>query len=399
MRSESRTAGVSRHGRWCRAAGAVFAKEMLETLRDRRTLLAAIVLPAVTMPLMVLAAPALLRWQEQSLQERSVRVAVEDEGARPFLDAVAKGTIMVLEPEDPRAALLRGEVDAVLAVDTASETPGLVVLYDETRPASSAAARALAGVAGTVLAPPGSGGGPPAGSSPGRSGRVELRNLATPERMGGALLASALPLFLAVWVLLGGQHAALDVGVGERERGTLEPLLALPADRSAVAAGKFLAVLAPSVAALAVTLVSGVTALALGGGLFAGSPVAVTLPARVAVQVVLVGIALAGLLSAAQLAVSLAARTLREAQQAFTGLYLVVALPAMLLPLAGEALDRPWMPLVPVLNGVFAIRGLLASKINTAHLGLTLLSLVVLTVPLVAWGGFLLGRTSAPNRR
>jgi sodium transport system permease protein len=326
-----------------------------------------------------------------------VRVALEDQTARSVVaSGIAPGTVEVLEPADPRAALLRGEVDAVLSVDAAQgPEPRLVVLYDETRPPSAAAARAIAGIAAGVV-PPGE------GIVPG-SGRpappVELKNLAPPERMGGALLASAMPLFLAVWLLLGGQHAALDVGVGERERGTLEPLLAMPAARSAIVIGKFLAVLAPSVVALTVTLSSGVAALALGGGLIAGDSVRVSLPPAVAIPVVLVGITLAGLLSAAQLVVSLAARTLREAQQAFTALYLVVAMPAMLLPLAGEVLDRPWIPLVPVLNAVWAIRGLLAWGISTTHLGVTMVSLLALTLPLLAWGSRLLSKGPGTIRR
>jgi sodium transport system permease protein len=224
-------------------------------------------------------------------------------------------------------------------------------------------------------------------------------NVASPAQVGRAVLASALPLFLTVWVLLGGQHAALDVGVGERERGTLETLLALPAPRSAVVAGKFLAVLGPAVLALAVTLGAGVVSLFAGAPILAPGSAAPALPLPVILAVLAVGTALATLLSAAQLAVSLAARTLREAQQAFTGLYLATAMPATLIPLAGDLLERPWIRFVPVVNAVWAVRGLLARGIGVWDLLLVAGVQVVFAVPVLWLGTRLAGSQRGSIRR
>jgi sodium transport system permease protein len=240
----------------------------------------------------------------------------------------------------------------------------------------------VAGILARATADPASGADGREAAGPG----PELVDVASPEQMGRTLLASSLPLFLAVWILLGGQHAALDVGVGERERGTLEALLTLPAPRSALVAGKFLAVMGPSVGALVVTLAAGVASLTAGAPLLVGGSVRLALPPAVVLAVLVVGVALAALLSAAQLVVSLAARTLREAQQAFTGLYLVTAMPAILAPLAGDLLDRPWIPLVPVVNALWAIRGLLAWGIGGRDLFLVAGTLVALAVPVLVWG-------------
>ncbi len=104
----------------------------------------------------------------------------------------------------------------------------------------------------------------------------------------------------------------------------------------------------------------------------------------------MVGAALGGFLSAAQLALSLGASTLREAQQAFAGLYLVVALPLMLLPFLGDQAGQPWVALVPVLNAAMAFGAILRGEIAPGVLVATLLSLVVLTVPVFLWGARLL---------
>ncbi|MDR7543277.1 MAG: ABC transporter permease subunit [Armatimonadota bacterium] len=395
---ERRPPADSRAGRWRRAALAVFRKEMIETLRDRRTLVAAVLLPALTMPLVVLVAPALAQRQQEAWQQRPVRVAVQDDAWGPLVAAGGRtGSVRVQAVADPQTALLRGQIEAVLSRDARREGL-LLVLYDESRPASVAAARSVAALAAQTLGRGPGAGSPGWGADLDRPVGIEVRNIATPERMGGALLASALPLFLAVWLLLGGQHAALDVGAGERERGTLEPLLAMPAARSALVAGKFLAVLAPAVLALIVMLSSGTGALVAGGGLLMTGPVRVAVRPTTAGLVMAVGVALAVLLSAAQLAVSLASRTLREAQQAFTGLYLVVALPAMLAPLAADALDHSWVPLVPVLNAVWAIRALLLESAAPPALAATIGSTLGLAVPILAWTGWLLGRHGRLNR-
>ncbi|MDR7420092.1 MAG: ABC transporter permease subunit [Armatimonadota bacterium] len=401
-----RGADQERAGRWCRAVLAVCRKEMRETLRDRRTVLAALVLPVVTMPLVVLAAPALAQRQQRALQARPVSVAVEPDGLRALLaTGLRAGVVQLREPRDTREAIRRSEIDAAVVGQPAAgpaDPPGaarIEILYDESRPASAEAARRLADLmaqdaAAGIRSDPGD----PTVPQSGGAVAVVLVNVATPERMGGALLASSLPLFLAVWALLGGQYAALDVGVGERERGTLEALLVLPARRWEVVLGKFLAVLIPSSAALLIALTSGVASLAAGGRLLATGPVRVALPPEVVCGALAVGLGLAAFLSSAQLTLSLAARTLREAQQAFTGLYLVTVLPAVLIPLAGVTLDQPWTPIVPVVNAVWALRGLLIGQIEPARLALVAGTLAGLTMPLLAVSVRQLGTPRAPIR-
>ncbi len=374
---------------------AVFRKEMIETFRDRRTLVAAVVLPALTMPVVVLAVPVLMNRQQAALRDRPARVAVEGGNAAGLVAfGFDEGTLSLVSVPRPRAALLRGEIDAVL-VDEGAQ-PGLpravTVLYDETRPASSAAAQKVSQVAVRLAMRDLEATARARGAD--LSGLVPVvvipQNVASPERAGGAVLATALPFFLAVWLLLGGQHAAIDVGVGERERGSLEGLLATPPPRAALVGGKFLAVLAPSLLAVVVMLVAGVAALTMGGRLLAPGPIALSLGAGVLARLLLVAAVLGGLLSAAQLALSLGAGTLREAQQAFAGLYLVVALPLMLLPLLSDWAGQPWVALVPVLNAAMAFRAILASEIPSGFLLATLVSLMVLTVPVFLWGARLL---------
>ncbi len=69
--------------------------------------------------------------------------------------------------------------------------------------------------------------------------RVDEVDLATPERMAANVL-SIIPLFLVFAAFMGGMNVAIDAMAGERERGSLEPLLLNPVHRGAVVVGKWL---------------------------------------------------------------------------------------------------------------------------------------------------------------
>lgn len=379
---------------------AVFRREAAETLRDRRTLVAAVLLPVLTMPLVVLVMPVLAARQQEALRDRPVRIVLHggDAGGLAALGS-REGTFHLISVPEPKAALLQGEIEAVL-VDrgpAGGSSRVVAVWYDESRPASRAAVQRVAQVAARLTLRDLESAAQERGVDPAALVQVviEPQNAASPQRMGGALLATALPFFLAVWLLLGGQYAALDVGIGERERGSMDALLTTPAPRSAVVAGKFLAVLAPAVMAVGLMLAAGVATLRFGSALLTTNPVEVSLPAGTALKLLLVAIMLGGFLSACQLWVSLRARSLREAQQGFTALYLVVALPVMLIPLLGE-ISHPWVVFLPVVNAVVVFRGILVGVTPLSALAWTAGSLAALTVPVLCMGTRAL---AGPERR
>jgi sodium transport system permease protein len=382
---------AARPGRWWRVVRAVARKELAELRRDRRTVLAAVLLPALLMPIVVLVVPVLARRHQAALERRPVRVAAQGGDAAGLVAAgFDQGRLSLVSVADPRAALLRGELDAIV-VDAGRAGGGprrVVILYDETRPASRAALDRLTALAARQALRDLEAAARARGIDPGAllTLVLEPRNVAPPRRLGATLLATALPFFLAVWLLLGGQYAAVDVGVGERERGSLEVLLTAPPARSAIVVGKFLAVLLPAILALGVMVASGVAAAWLGAGLLSPGPARVSLPLPVAGQLLLVGLSLGALLSALQLAASLGARTLRQAQQAFTALYLLVAVPVALEPFLGEWTAGPWAPLLPVLNAVLVFRAILLEEAQGWRVALTVATLGLLTVPVLALG-------------
>lgn len=374
-----------------RLVATVFRKEGVETLRDRRTIIVALLLPVVLMPVITLGVPFLAQRQQQARTQHPVPVAVVGSAHASELVAlgVSKGWIQLTQSSHPQQELQAGRIDAILDIpaDFARQLGrgqgSVTIIYDESRPASMLARGRLQEVIAAYsvavtehrlqqrgltrhdLAPI----------------AVRERNIADERRLGGALLAGLLPFFIAVWAVLGGQYVALDVGAGEKERRTLETLLVAPPPRWIVATGKFVAVVAASLAAVLMVIITTLVSLRLGArwGLLELQRTAVAISAGPAALLVITAVALVAFLSALQLALSLFARSLREAQQYFTPVYLLLSLPAMAAQFL-EGWDRSvWTYVVPGLNAVFVFRGLLLGSLQWMHLLLTLTSTAVYT--------------------
>ena len=385
-----------------RLIGVVFMKEALETVRDRRTVVVALLLPVVMMPIVTLGIPFLSQRQQRERAETPAVVAVVNRQAAPNLVelGVKKKLIRAVEVKDPRQALIDHEVDAVLQIPgdfarrIAGGTVEVTILFDEGEAASVVARQRLQEVISQYTATITEGRMRARGLSRSDLAPIEVsaKNVADERRLGAVLLAGLLPFFISVWAVLGGQYAALDLGAGEKERRTLEALLVTPPGRWQLATGKFLAITAASMAAVLMVIITALVTLRLGAhwGISELKRAAVVISAGPAVLMVVVAFALVAFLSALQLALSIYARGLREAQQYFTPVYLLLSLPAMAAPFL-EGWGRVlWTYLIPGLNAVFIFRALLLGTAAWGHLVLTLVSTTVYTVLALAAAVYIL---------
>lgn len=368
------------------AIAAVFTKEMVETVRDRRTVIVALVLPVIMMPVVTLGIPYLAQRQQAEIEQAPARVAVAGWVHAPQMVqlGIDEGLIAPVEVADPAEAVKSGQVDAALLIPAefsrrlVGGKAGVTIVYDEGVIASSLARERLQrlvaayGVAVTERRLR------QRGLSKDDMAPIEVteRSVANRRRLGAVLLAGLLPFFIAVWAVLGGQYAALDVGAGEKERRTLETLLVTPPSRWALAAGKFLAIAAASMAAVLMVIATTLVSLRLGAqlGLADLQRAVVTISGGPAALIVLVALVLVCFLSALQLALSFFARSIREAQQFFTPVYLVLSLPAMAAQFLEGWQRSGWTYLLPGLNAVFTFRGLILGSLQWQHLLLTVAS-------------------------
>jgi sodium transport system permease protein len=171
-------------------------------------------------------------------------------------------------------------------------------------------------------------------------------DLATPERTAANVL-SVIPLFLLMAAFVGGLHLAIDCSAGERERGSLEPLLVNPVSRAAVVVGKWLAVVAVTSAAICVALFGFMLAVRhvplqdLGVKFQMGS--------RESIGLLAACLPLAFFAGALQITLALFARTFKEAQTYLSILMMVPIVPATFLSLS-PIKTQLWMMAVPILG-------------------------------------------------
>jgi sodium transport system permease protein len=175
--------------------------------------------------------------------------------------------------------------------------------------------------------------------------RVDEVDLANPATRASQL-ATMVPFFVLMAVLYGALHAALDTTAGERERGSLEPLLMNPASRLSMVLGKWGAVASVGMLIAVLSCFSFLP----GQWLLRSETLSAMFQfgAPEACRFLLLLLPLAGALSALLMAIAIRCRSFKEAQANATVVVLTVSL-LPLLTLFNQEGEAPWHLWVPAL--------------------------------------------------
>jgi sodium transport system permease protein len=199
----------------------------------------------------------------------------------------------------------------------------------------------------------------PAVVTPFRLDEVEVSS----AQQRGAVILNFIPLFIVLAAFTGGMQIATDSTAGERERGSLEPLLVNPAPRGAIAAGKWLAAAISAMLSVALTLALCLVllrALPLHdlGIRFRMSPPQVA-------GMLAAGLPLCLFASAVQVYLATFARSFKEAQTYMGFLIMVPMLPGLLSSVY-PITSRAWMYPIPMLGQHLLLGDLLGGKAVSA---------------------------------
>jgi len=249
-----------------RGAGIVFLKECRENLRDRRSVMNALVWGPVLMPVMFLVQMSVIAQQTREVWEAPPSIAIAGAEFAPNLIAFLEreGAQVRVAPEDPAAAVRGQGEDAVLVVSQTfpeqwrKGEPAVVELYfDASRRRSDSRRRRVQNLLDQYSRSIGNLRLMVRGVDPrvARPIQVEERDVSE-GGVGGALIAAFLPFVLMFSAFIGGFYLAVDTTAGERERQSLEPLLANPVSRLAVVLGKLGATVAFALAATLIGIVA-----------------------------------------------------------------------------------------------------------------------------------------------
>jgi sodium transport system permease protein len=338
-----------------RSAVAVFRKELIDALRDRRTLLMVLLSSVAIGPLVLVLISALVSDIEKRAEAREV-LAVGMASAPTLRNYLERQTYTVTDAPTDYAQQLKDNKlgDPVLVIGKDFEAE---LLHGETPTVeligSSANQRAQGG-SGRVMRLLRGFNQEQAmlrlavrGVSPGllEPVRIEERDLASPASRA-AQLAFMVPFFVLMAVLYGALNAALDTTAGERERGSLEPLLMNPATPMALTIGKWGAVASVGMLIAVLSCFSFLP----GQWLLRSETLAAMFRfgPREAGAFLLLLLPLAGALAALLMAIAIRCKSFKEAQANST----VVVLGVSLLPLVSvfnQSGEAPWHLWVPAL--------------------------------------------------
>lgn len=342
----------------------VFLKEVVDNARDRRSTLAALVYPLLG-PLMF---AALLQFtttalsagggkDAEGLMIQPLPVAGAEHAPQLMAFLRDKGMRVLAPPDDIEKAVKQGSWPVVLRVSdgfearlAAGQTSELTVYNDSSRLAGEIAAAHLGRLLGDWRERE-------------AERRLKARNVPLAElrpfnidnviyaarRKVADLFVFLVPPFIMFTVFIGGVYLAIDATSGERERGSLEPLMTLPVPRWQLMLGKYLAAYVFTAFALVLQMVAFYMAFrsveadnfSEGTGFFVAT----------ALHLVVTAIPLMAFTVGIQMIIAALTRSFKEAQTWLGLLPIGPAIPGLamvFLPVGGKL----WMMLVPVLSQV-----------------------------------------------
>lgn len=332
----------------------VMAKELTDLMRDRRTMMVSLLMGPLLMPLLILGMGKLVANRITTQLEKPLAVPVLGAQHAPNLVAWLEGQNIVVKPapKDPDAAIRDQSEDVILRIDEkfgeqwrGSLPAGIEILHDSSRDDARIPVQRLESLLQGYGQSVGALRLVARGISPSTAQplRVSHRDLATPEARRGQALA-ILPYLLILMSFLGGAHLVIDVTAGERERQSLEPLLATPAARGTIMSGKIAAACVFALISLVLTLAMFKLSFQFAPSL--GFKLDVSLWAMSRILLVLLPIVLFGTCLLTLIAAG--AKSVKEAQSYMSLLMLLPMLPTIVL-MVNPVKNQLWMLATPFL--------------------------------------------------
>jgi ABC-2 type transport system permease protein/sodium transport system permease protein len=376
-------------------------KELRETLRDRRTVVTLVLMPLLVYPLLSILFNRLLMVSAPmaSAEKCIVALATEAEAheLREFFqlgDAVlrqrntsnapettagegqAEGTAEVAEPtiewyvaSDLEAELAAGRIDVAVSVAARKPDPDhpnrerrlrAEIVHRQNSKLGEWGAQHIEkrlqavneqyllerlNIAGIQARPP---------------ARFERRVI--PSTASTVSLTTLVPLILILMTITGAVYPAIDLTAGERERGTLETLMAAPVPRLGLLTAKYVAVVVVALLTAVANLTAMcVTVVSTGLGVVVFGPSGLT--AVLVVQVLGLLVLFAAFFSAILLAVTSFARSFKEAQAYLIPLMLLALAPGML-SLMPQLRFNGLLSVTPLVNIVLLARDLMEGRVD-----------------------------------
>ena len=369
----------------------VYRKELLDLMRDRRTLIGTFLWPLVLFPLMTVGFGQIEKKVSQKAAKREASIMLLGAEHAPELAAKLReteGLTVVPSADDSVQQINNKKLQAAVEfpagfqekILNGVEPPKVSIYFYNTEGRSERAVdhiekavsqyreevveRRLGarGVSPKLLEPV----------------VTKTENVASAEKVGGSKLGTLLPYFIILLCLMSALQPAIDLTAGEKERGTMETILASSVGRIELVLGKFLLVLSFSVFNTILSISSFAVTMRFAKDYAAEMTRghAYTINPKAMLLVFLIVLPLAVLFSASLLTIALFAKSFKEAQS-YTGYVMLAAIfPAVISLLPGIDLNAG-LALVPIINVSLVARELFTGNFPWGLMGLVFASTTV----------------------
>lgn len=370
----------------------VYRKELRDSLRDRRTLIAMVVVPLLIMPLLTIGAGVLMTKIIGEAQKEIPTVMILGGADSPntvndlrsekeisFKDGTADYAQLISDkkiraaveiPAGFDAALGRGEPVTVKIYDYEGDlksgiaTDKVQKFFDNLKSRTIKDRLISRNLPESIIKP----------------FEVKTQNVAPPEKVSGAFIGGFIPYFVIILSLTGAMYPAIDLTAGEKERGTIETLLCSRVSRTHIVLGKFFMVLTASLTTAILAMISMGGSFQVAKLLLAGSVKAsenpmlhVSIGIKAILAVFVMALPITIFFSAVLLAIAILAKSYKEAQSYISPLMIVVIMPAIIGMLPGTELNTQFS-LIPVLNTTLVCKEIVSGTYHWHSIGIIFLS-------------------------
>jgi sodium transport system permease protein len=371
----------------------ILIKELTDMIRDRRTIFMMVVMPLVVIPLLATTAIKLTQSQIEKAKDKELRVAVIGETAAPELfERLSKEEnfflVTMTNGDSARVMTAEQTLDGVVIIPqdfsefVEGDKQATIRLIFKSSESLNAARRRIEAIIDQydreIVNE--------------RIGRLQLdetlfdaiaierEDVASTEEKFAENAGGFLPYIFIIFGFMGSIYPALDLGAGEKERGTLETILSSPASRFDIVMGKFLVVVLFSIATAFLAML-GVLIMVYQFLPTIETNITQTVmdmlgPRRIFIIMSMV-LPVSAFFSAVALAISIFARSFKEAQSMMAPLNIIIILPAMIGMLPGFELSAVTAA-IPILNLSLATKAILGGSADPILIAEVYLSLFLL---------------------
>lgn len=384
--------------------GIVFKKEILDIYRDKKTLIVGILVPLILFPI-IFGFMGKGMGNDKETVTKSTTIAIVDQynsKLKAFLES--KDNIKVIDVDDIEKAVDKGKIFVAVTIpkgfDDAiknEKSANLEIYYDSSSSKSSMVLNIVSSYVKEY-------------SKLIVTKRLNARNIDTSilspiniktraavkesEGLGKMILSMILPMMIIIYCSTGPLPVAIDLGAGEKERGTLEPLLTTQVGRMSLLWGKFFAITVMGMITVLAYLIGIYIAMLISPEMFGAvdGALSVTIGLTQFIVIAVFAILTTMIFAALELSISIYARSFKEAQTYLTPLTLIGMFAAFSSYLIDVKIAGIHWFVLPIINATAVIKEITMGITNYTHIGLAVFSSLIYMVIAISIARYMFSR-------